>query len=77
MSKLRSVVFGGVDFSCAVANLAVLILRAFAGLTLALAHGMGKIPPADRFIEGVGKLGFPMPQHFAWAAGLSEFVGGY
>lgn len=76
MQKIKSFLFGGVDISGPVANLGILILRVFVGLTLALAHGTGKIPPSDRFIEGVGKLGFPMPEHFAWAASLSEFLGG-
>jgi len=57
-------------------DLGLLGMRLFAGLSLALAHGLGKIPPSERFIEGVAKLGFPAPAVFAWAAGLSEFAGG-
>ena len=57
-------------------DLGLLGMRLFAGLSLALAHGIGKIPPSERFIEGVGKLGFPAPTVFGWAAGLSEFAGG-
>ncbi len=51
-------------------------LRVFTGFSLALAHGMGKTPPPEKFIEGVAALGFPMPVFFAWAASLSELVGG-
>lgn len=51
-------------------------LRVFAGLALALAHGTGKLPPSDAFVAGVGEMGFPAPHVFAWAAGLSESVGG-
>lgn len=51
-------------------------LRVFAGLTMALAHGMGKVPPPDMLVQGVGALGFPLPNVFAWAAGLAEFAGG-
>jgi putative oxidoreductase len=29
-----------------------------------------------QFADGVAALGFPMPEFFAWAAALSEFVGG-
>ncbi len=54
----------------------LLVARLWAGLTMAFAHGMGKIPPADGFVEGVRSLGFPMPELFAWAAALAEFVGG-
>jgi putative oxidoreductase len=42
---------------------------------LALAHGYGKLPPSERFIDGTGNLGFPVPVVFAWAASLSEFFG--
>ncbi|MBU6365102.1 MAG: DoxX family protein, partial [Gemmatimonadetes bacterium] len=39
-------------------------------------HGMGKLPVSDKFVEGVGSMGFPVPVVFAWAAALSESVGG-
>ncbi len=54
----------------------LLALRLLAGLALALAHGVGKVPPSERFIAGVAELGFPLPVFFAWAAGFSELVGG-
>jgi len=58
---------------------ALLVLR-MAGLLLALGHGWGKIygltTGAEGFIGGVERLGLPLPQLFAWAAALSEFVGG-
>jgi len=57
-------------------DLASLVLRMFTGLALALAHGMGKVPPSERFVNGVGELGFPVPLLFAWAAALAEFAGG-
>jgi putative oxidoreductase len=56
--------------------LGLLILRVVAGLSLSLAHGMGKLPVSDTFIEGVGSMGFPVPVVFAWAAALAESVGG-
>jgi putative oxidoreductase len=56
--------------------LGLLILRVVAGLSLSLAHGMGKLPVSDKFIEGVGRMGFPVPVVFAWAAALAESVGG-
>lgn len=58
-------------------DLALLVLRLFTGLVLALAHGAGKMPPSERFVSGVEALGFPAPLLFAWAAGLSEFAGGF
>jgi putative oxidoreductase len=61
-------------------NLGLLLLR-MAGLGLALAHGWAKIERLStgqgaRFVESVAKLGFPQPEVFAWAAALSEFLGG-
>lgn len=53
-----------------------LILRLFAGLALAFGHGLGKLPPSPRFIEGVEKMGLPLPEAFSWAAGVAEFGGG-
>jgi putative oxidoreductase len=53
-----------------------LVLRLFAGLALAFGHGLGKLPPSARFVQGVEKMGLPQPEAFAWAAGLSEFAGG-
>lgn len=52
-------------------DLDLVIFRLFVGLSMALAHGSGKMPPSDKFLAGVEALGFPMPIVFAWAAGLS------
>jgi|SRR5690606_8114096 len=57
-------------------DLAMLLLRVFAGLILALAHGLNKVPPSEGFVTMVGELGFPSPLIFAWAAAIAEFVGG-
>ena len=57
-------------------DLGLLLLRVFTGLALALAHGRGKFPPSPRFIEGVERMGFPMPELFAWAAASAELIGG-
>jgi putative oxidoreductase len=58
-----------------------LLLLRLSGLGLAAAHGWPKISmflagEGGRFIEGVERMGFPLPIVFAWAAGLSELVGG-
>jgi putative oxidoreductase len=51
-----------------------------AGLYLALAHGWGKVlglsTGESRMVQAVAGLGFPLPVLFAWAAALSELVGG-
>jgi len=61
-------------------DLALLLLRLGAGLGIALAHGLEKVTNLAsgdlRFVEGVGKMGFPSPLVFAWASALAELVGG-
>ena len=41
-------------------------------------HGFTKLfgGRMDQFAAGVARLGFPQPHLFAWAAALSEFLGG-
>ena len=57
-------------------DMALALLRLFIGLTMAFAHGLGKLPPSEMLVGGVSSLGFPVPEFFAWCAGLAEFVGG-
>lgn len=54
------------------------VLRFTVGALMAALHGYPKIfgGTMDRFVRGVADLGFPLPTFFAWAAALSEFVGG-
>lgn len=66
----------GADTAPLATDTGLLVLRVFAGLSLALAHGIRKLPPSERFVGGVVEMGFPLPELFAWAAGLSEFGGG-
>ena len=58
-------------------DIGLLWLRVLMGLGIAN-HGYGKVfgGKIDRFAEGVASMGFPMPEFFAWAASLSEFLGG-
>jgi putative oxidoreductase len=57
-------------------ELGLALVRAGFGLSLALAHGLGKLTNADGFVGGLAQRGFPLPGVFGWAAILSEFVGG-
>lgn len=75
-SLLKNILFGGESGLSYAANAGLALLRIFAGVSLALAHGIGKIPPGEGIITGTANLGFPMPTLFASAAGLSEFLGG-
>lgn len=54
----------------------LLVLRLSFGLALALAHGLGKLPPSERFVSGVAEMGFPLPILFAWASTAAELGGG-
>ncbi len=73
---LKKILFGGESGLSPLANAGLTLLRIFAGAALALSHGIGKMPPSDGFVEATAKLGFPLPGVFAWAAALSEFLGG-
>lgn len=73
--QLRKVIFAPLGTGRPFGDFGLLILRMSGGLMLALAHGRGKLPPSEMFIEGTGDLGFPIPVFFAWAASLSEFFG--
>lgn len=73
---LKTILFGGESGLSYAANAGLALLRIFTGISLAFAHGIGKVPPTEGLITGTANLGFPMPVVFAWAAGLSEFLGG-
>lgn len=73
---LKTILFGGESGLSYAANAGITLLRIFAGVSMAFAHGFGKVPPGEGLITGTANLGFPMPVVFAWAAGLSEFLGG-
>ena len=73
---VKKLILGSEVIESTLANVGLAILRVFTGLSMAFAHGLGKVPPSERFVEATAKLGFPLPEFFAWAAGLSEFVGG-
>ena len=67
---------GGDEPRSVAADVGLTILRLGIGLMMAFGHGLAKVPPAAGFVEAVAGLGFPLPAVFAWAAGLSELVGG-
>ena len=73
---LKTILFGGESGMSYAANAGLALLRIFAGVALAFSHGFSKVPPGEGLIEGTANMGFPMPTFFAWAAGLSEFLGG-
>lgn len=58
------------------ADAIVAIPRIVVGVLLATDFGWSKFPTPAWFVEDVAALGFPAPAFFAWAAVLSEVVGG-
>jgi putative oxidoreductase len=66
----------GREANATATDLGLLVLRVFSGLALALAHGWGKVPPGDGFVNMIAGLGFPAPLVFAWLAAMAEFGGG-
>lgn len=65
------------DIKGKLSALGLLWLRVLTGAGIAY-HGYGKVFGGfmPKMIEGVTGMGFPMPHVFAWAAALSEFLGG-
>lgn len=57
-------------------DLGLLIFRLFVGLAMAFAHGLGKLPPPDKLVEGITAMGLPMPGIMSWVVALAEFGGG-
>lgn len=57
-------------------DVGLLIFRITIGFSMAFAHGLGKLPPPEQLVMGVGAMGFPFPIFFAWSVALSEFAGG-
>src|SRR5690242_10715746 len=54
----------------------LLILRLYFGIAFMLA-GFGKLQDMAKFIDTLISLNVPSPQNAAWAAALSETIGGF
>ncbi|MEN8251595.1 MAG: DoxX family protein, partial [Bacteroidota bacterium] len=72
---MKKLLFNGTE-NTITTDFTLALLRLFTGLSMAFAHGLRKIPPSEGFIEHTGEMGFPLPEAFAWSAGLAEFAGG-
>ena len=57
-------------------DLGLALVRAGFGLSLAFAHGLGKLSHPDQFVSGLTQGGFPAPALLGWLAILGEFAGG-
>ena len=71
---MKKLLFSGIENS-KITDLSLALFRVFVGLSMAFGHGIKKIPPSEGFIEHTGSLGFPLPEFFAYSAGLAEFAG--
>jgi len=74
--------FGAAGTGSFSGDFGLLVVRLTVGGYMAASHGWGKVfggtgfGPSAEMISGVAGLGFPAPTLFAWAAALSEFLGG-
>jgi len=73
---MKQWIFGGTTPAAVAGDVAMTVLRVATGGCMAYLHGVDKVPPSEGFVGFVGKLGFPMPELFAWGAGLAELVCG-
>lgn len=73
---VKNLLFGSSISGSLLSQLGLCVVRVVAGLSIAFGHGIAKLPPPQAFVKTVAALGLPAPELFAWAAGMSEFVGG-
>jgi putative oxidoreductase len=73
---IKKLIFGGDGGASPLADIGLMLLRVFAGLSLALAHGWGKVQDPSGIIEGTRRMGMPAPGLMGVAAMLAEFLGG-
>jgi uncharacterized membrane protein YphA (DoxX/SURF4 family) len=76
MQKMFQSFFAPVQMSTWAADLLLALPRIVCGYLLFANFGMSKCPAPEWFVSDVAALGFPLPVFFAWAAVLSEVVGG-
>lgn len=74
-SPWRWVVFSDGSSGHPLGHLGLLLLRIYAGVTIAQA-GLEKFPLDEAFVQTVSNMGFPQPWLFAFAAATAEFAGG-
>ena len=72
----KRLILGNAMITPFLADAALTVLRVFAGLAMALAHGWNKFPPGEGLVQRTEDMGFPAPTLFAWLAGICEFIGG-
>ncbi|MFO0857476.1 MAG: DoxX family protein [Phycisphaerales bacterium] len=81
MQTILLALFASTRSTSWVTSAGLLVLRLGAGFLLITVFEKflpreGVWGPQQWFVDDVAKMGFPMPRVFAWAAVLSEFIGG-
>ncbi|MFA6044077.1 MAG: DoxX family protein [Phycisphaerales bacterium] len=81
MKRLLRPILGSTRSTSWSTSAGLLVLRLGAGFLLVTVFEKflprdGVWGPQQWFVDDVAKMGFPMPRVFAWAAVLSEFIGG-
>lgn len=74
--RVKELLFGTTAGTTPAADAGLATYRIVAGLSIALFHGIGKVPPSEGLAGMVGGMGFPAPELFAWLAAFAEFGGG-
>jgi len=74
--NFKDLLFGGSFESRPFGDVGLTLLRAFTGLSLAFAHGLGKLQAPDKFLGMMPNIGLPLPSVFGWLAIFAEFFGG-
>ncbi|NNK90510.1 MAG: DoxX family membrane protein [Saprospiraceae bacterium] len=74
-SKILKIFYGGFELENKYSNIALLLLRIYAGITM-MSVGLDKTPLPEWMTEQVVSIGFPFPVMFAWLACFSEFAFG-
>jgi putative oxidoreductase len=72
----KKLFFGGDGGGSPLADLGLLLLRVFAGLSMAIAHGWAKVQDPSSIIGHSRGLGLPAPGLMGVAAMIAEFLGG-
>ena len=72
---LKQILFGGESGLSFIGNAGIALLRIFAGVSLSLAHGFGKVPVKHSLSKTRQISDFPLPAFFAWAAATFRICG--
>lgn len=73
---VKNLLFGGPGGGSQLADAGLALLRVYTGLTMAIAHGWGKLQDPSKIINDTDAMGFPAPTLFGWMAIVAEFGGG-